>query len=506
LGLLVLALGVALGGRASATTTELHAPSESISPFDQCSVTQNLRFGDDVAVGDLNGDGLDDILVSPGWVIYASGGGSFDDPRRLKNTSSAVAIGDFNHDGLKDAVVFTTSGILQAYYGRTTKLTEATTADWTRNVMSTGAVHSLAVADPNADGYDDLVVGASGAQMGYVYYGRSTGLRDPTSPPDFSYQNAQYDQDENGTTFRYQLSGLGAVSSRDGIDCAGTTCGAQFAFGAPSTSIDVNHDGVFASNEQNMGAVFVAPRTQLLSGEKRASSFFGFAAATAGDVNHDGEMEFLASAHGVGSVPPKVFLYMGTSTFAKLDLTSPWVVSGSAPFTSAFGAQVGSLGDLNHDTFGDIFISDTQFDTIGGRNPTTALGYWGRVLIWMGGASSASNPSGLGAATTGSATAQISATSASGYGFGSSVVAANFDGDGNPDLVVGDPRRASFCIGGGSNQFVEIGGVHVYRSPFAVAGPRVPIPHRATAAVATLLFAAGAVMLRARARTSRRPG
>jgi hypothetical protein len=503
LGLVALSVhGVAMAA------TDLGAPNQALSPspVTDCSLVQGIQFGADLAAGDLDGDGLDDILAAPGWVAYSGPGGNLSDPVKLKNRGNAVAIGDFNHDHIKDAALLGSPGnLVVVFYGHSTRLTSTTTPDWTRDVLSNGLPHGLAVADPNADGIDDLVVGAVGSGHAYVFYGSATGLRDPaTHPPDFDIQDGTVSQLEGSATFSYQITDIGAVAAQAGVHCSGSQCGAQFAFGAPSTSIDVNHDGVFDSNtEGNMGAVVIAPNSQYLSGEKRAFSNFGVAAGTAGDVNHDGATDFMASALAVSAVPAKVFLYLGQGTSGHLDLVSPWVVAGSAPFTGAFGAQVGSLGDLNKDGFGDIFISDTEFDTVGGRDPTTALGFWGRVLIWKGGASSASDPTGLGPATATSADFQISGTSASGYGFGNAVVTANLDNDGKPDVVVGDPRRYTTCFASGKQSAAEIGGILVYRSRFAPPANPAPIAPWASVALAALLLGAGLLVI---ARTRRFAG
>ena len=75
-----------------------------------------------------------------------------------------------------------------------------------------------------------------------------------------------------------------------------------------------------------------------------------------------------------------------------------WAVEDPAGLSFSdieFSSAVGSGGHINGDGFNDILIGDPWYD--GRPNlPPDHVGYWGRVYVWFGGQSTATNPSGIG--------------------------------------------------------------------------------------------------------------
>lgn len=130
----------------------------------------------DLAVGDLNGDGRPDLAVSgvnqPGHsmaVLYQLPDGSFAAPayQTLQRQASGVAIGDVNGDGRQD-LVYTVSSNAPAYLGVMLQQADGSLAapQW---LDSYDIPQQIVAADVNGDGRTDLVVAHSGWQSVGVY-------------------------------------------------------------------------------------------------------------------------------------------------------------------------------------------------------------------------------------------------------------------------------------------------------------------------------------------------
>ena len=184
---------------------------------------EEARLGFDLAVGDINGDGIDDLMATnfngepPGHERGGSGtvsiffGGTWDTPvidltQRAadaevwgavggEHAGTHLAVGDLNGDGIQDLVMAAPfsdraiggphdTGAVYVLFGRRNLsgvIDLATQADVTVRGAAEGDTLGSAIAtgDVNGDGIDDLVVGAKGfdtperrdAGAVYVFYG-----------------------------------------------------------------------------------------------------------------------------------------------------------------------------------------------------------------------------------------------------------------------------------------------------------------------------------------------
>ncbi|MCA9358567.1 FG-GAP repeat protein, partial [Candidatus Kaiserbacteria bacterium] len=159
-------------------------------------------FGWSTTAGDYNGDGVDDVAVAAwgyssntgrAYVFYggsmvseaASGADAIFTGQATGNYfGDTLATGDFNADGKDDLVVeahgyVTNTGRVYTFYGGSMTSKNAASADVIMTGESTGDLfgYGLGVGDLNADGKDDLLVGAIGYSTytgrAYIFYSQS---------------------------------------------------------------------------------------------------------------------------------------------------------------------------------------------------------------------------------------------------------------------------------------------------------------------------------------------
>jgi hypothetical protein len=208
------------------------------SAWSQSSGQLNAEFGSSVAGGDFNGDGYVDLAIgarsydngqtNEGRVsIYvgSASGIATQTPTLLEiNQAGAMfgyklASGDVNGDGLADLVASAPAydngqsdeGRVYLYLGSTSGLPSTTTLTFESDSAGANFGTALAMGDANCDGKADLVVGAENYSNGQAtegriwgYNGSSTGLTATTFKPEFDQAGARFgsaltlDADMNG--------------------------------------------------------------------------------------------------------------------------------------------------------------------------------------------------------------------------------------------------------------------------------------------------------------------
>jgi hypothetical protein len=327
----------------------------------------NELFGCSVsAAGDVNKDGYDDVIVgarqnnecgdNAGRAYIYLGGQAMDDIPDVTLSDadsfdffgfSVSTAGDVNNDGYDDVIVGAPSnatggafaGIAYIYFGG-----QAMDSNPDINLSNTAAFDYFGVSvsnagDVNNDGYDDVIVGADGAN--------------------------------NLSGCAYIFFGGPAMDSTADVTIAGMIAHDEFG-GSVSSAGDVNRDGY---DDVIVGAYFNDSRGSLtgsayiyLGGQAMDTipdvtftgaaigDTLGISVSSAGDVNDDGYDDVIVGAPGNDSGGIQAGcanIYFGGQAMDNL----PDLTLTGADEDDYFGVSVSNAGDVNKDGYDDVIVS-----------------------------------------------------------------------------------------------------------------------------------------------------
>ncbi|MCC8996389.1 MAG: hypothetical protein LM517_04890 [Nitrosomonas sp.] len=307
------------------------------------------------SVGDINGDRIDDIIVSQegynhsageGYVIFGQSSFSSNsiDVQTLNGTNG------FHLHGVDSINGPDNFGILDG--------------------MSSGA------GDVNGDGYDDLIIGAPGegnnptrgGGSSYVVFGKASGFA------------ANLEMTSLDGTNGFRLDGTKFSSSGGSVSGAGDVNGDGFAdviIGGGSAEINGFGSGssyVVFGKASGFDAVVDLANLNGTNGFTMNGvsemDVLGGVVKNAGDVNGDGFGDMLISAGGAdhnGKDSGSVYVIFGKSTGfnATLDLANlpndaGFRIDGpiGGHFMGLFSGSISSAGDINNDGFDDLMVAE----------------------------------------------------------------------------------------------------------------------------------------------------
>lgn len=293
-------------------------------------------------VGDVNGDGYDDILI----------GASLNDTSNYDEGKVYLILGK------------------ESGWSKNTSLSSAD-ASFTGESTGDRAGHSVSGAgDVNGDGLDDILIGAranddGGAESGqtYLILGKRTGWSTGTS---LSAADSSFLGEDTGDNSGDCVSNAGDVNG-DGYD--------DILIGARN-----DEDGGSSSGQTYLifgQSAIWGMDTSLSTADasywgEEAYDYSGLSLSGAGDVNDDGYDDFLIGAYNNdvgGTNAGKTYLILGEATGWSMDTDLSEVDAsffGEDPYDYC-GYSVSGGGDVNDDGFDDILIGASG-DEEGGSN------------------------------------------------------------------------------------------------------------------------------------------
>ena len=347
--------------------------------------------------GDVNGDGYGDFMV--GWadiggvgagqvnVYYGSFSGVPTGPFTRSSTGGSVGwsfntAGDINGDGYDDIVIgcprwscgATDNGLFELYYGGPTGIIQTNSVSYCQNLGANAhfGYSVCGAGDINADGYDDVVVGAPDYAItsgpfapkgGYVavYLGSAGGLGSTFTLPAIRMSSSQI-----GCRYGAVVAPAGDFNADGYADIVVSAPN----FGASGYD-EVGDVLIYAGNSSPSGSLSV-----LWAGyEFQPYGHFGGTLAPAGDVNGDGYSDVAIGApdyDGTFTDGGYAWILYGRIGGAPMNAQTIWGGMTSEHFSSA----IGTAGDVDGDGFSDLIIG-----SYGWANPEFQEG---RAVLYRG--------------------------------------------------------------------------------------------------------------------------
>ncbi len=281
---------------------------------------------------------------------------------------------------------------------------------------------TLHARDINGDGYDDVIVGASGHDSStgqtYVFLGAADGISDcdlsGTCTADTTFTGPSA-----GGLFGISVDMAGDVNGDGYIDVIIGAYRAGASFNGQAYVLHGSANGIAdcdLSGSCTPNASITGPNNKWL----------GFSVGFAGDVNGDGYDDVIVGAPGDMGQAGLAYVFNGSATgVGDCDLSD----SGTADTTitgdgvTYLGGSVATAGDVNGDGYDDVIVGETLVSAAKGRS-----------YVFEGSASGIADCDFTASCTPG---ATLTGSAADDYLGHSVSTAGDLNGDGYDDVIVG---------------------------------------------------------------------
>ncbi len=390
------------------------------------------------SAGDIDGNGLDDIvvgapnfdggLVNEGAIFISYGDAVVGTNSIIKIESnisqakfggSVSCAGDMNGDGYDEVIVGAVGapngnnvGAAYLHPGGPQGLGTTSTALFVAGNQGFGSAVSDA-GDINADGFDDIIIGApnynapgaAGAGAVYIFTGSGNYVSDnPTS---------------------YVTSGIGGAHLGNSLDNAGDINGdgySDIVVGASAFGQNQSNEGAFFTWHGSGAGIPTGTLYNKFIQPDHVDAAMGTSVAGAGDVNGDGFYDVIVGLPGFSngeSHEGVARVYYGSQSGLVTGFVFSLLEANQAG--ASFGAAVGGGMDVNGDGYDDVVVGAPDFDGQAANG--------GGVWVFHGSKTVVQNTAGFSA--SGVQAESHMGTSVSGGG--------DLNGDGYGDIIVGMP-------------------------------------------------------------------